>query len=495
MATFAHPVIGQVVGKEADKCTQFLGIKYATLRDRFAVAELLRHDGSGIDATKYGPQVISPEQGVDIELGFIQQSLPKPEFPGLSEVDGLNLNITVPGSVTDAQPTKSLPVVVFIHGGGFNIGSNWWPQSDFAALVRLSTELGKPMIGININYRLGALGFLTSPELRAAGYKPNNGLRDQKTALRWIRENISGFGGNPDDITVMGQSAGAAMDLLGLQNTPSAGMVERLLELPVHDLFTKMTPAVPFLPTVDGDIIPRPFTFDTFASETAHMKSRQWIERVLLVYSKLDASIMAYAGLLPRKNGIAAAFRASATKSLQDHPEALASLLEQYSLGTSPPTTDDEALMNILRLMSDVAFFLPTVDFANKFANRTFVVVFNEPNPWDGLFKGHASHLLDVAFLFQNFNASLKDVQRAGAVAFGEDTIAYVNGETPWKVDVSDDGERSIGAYADGKRLGPGEEGTQQEMHRRHLVLGLARDNGGPGLDALVRVVTDFMSG
>ncbi|KAK3681248.1 Alpha/Beta hydrolase protein [Podospora appendiculata] len=537
MTAFIHPLIGQVVGKEADKCTQFLGIKYATLKDRFAAAELVSHDGSGIDATKYGPQVISPEQGVDIELGFIQQTLPKPDFPGISEIDGLNLNITVPGSVTvDTQPTKGLPVVVFIHGGGFNIGGNWWPQYDFARLVRLSAELGKPMIGVGINYRVGALGFLTSPELRAAGYKPNNGLRDQQTALRWIKENVSGFGGNPEDVTVMGQSAGAvsagylllseeklarqliclggcpplmgtlpmdaadqaaksAIALLGLQDTSSTEMVERLLELPVHDLFAKMTSAVPFQPTVDGDIIPRPFTFDTFALETAQMKSRQWIERVLLVYSKLDASIMAYGGLLPRKSGIAAAFRASAVKSLQDHPEALASLLDQYALGTSTLTgTDDEALVNILRLMSDISFFLPAVDFADKFTNKALVAAFNEPNPWAGLFKSHASHILDVAFLFQNFNASLDEGQRAIAVTFGGDVIAYVNGETPWQ-GKDRAGERGIGVYADGKRRGPGEEGTQQEMHDRRVILGLARDANGPGLDALVRVVTDFMSG
>jgi carboxylesterase type B len=277
------------------------------------------------------PQVISPEQGVDMEFGFIQQSLPKSDFPGMSEVDGLNLNITIPGSVLNAaSQTKNLPVLVFIHGGGFGIGGNWWPQYNFGRLVRLSTDLGQPIIGININYRVGALGFMTSPELRAAGYKPNNGFRDQRTALRWIKQNIEGFGGNHDNITVMGESAGAIssgylllseeplsrrlvclggcpplmgsvlpMDaadqaaksvstILGLENTPPSELVERLLAVPVQDLFTKTTPAIPLLPTVDGDIIPRPFTYETFARETAQMPGRQWVESIFLVYSKLD---------------------------------------------------------------------------------------------------------------------------------------------------------------------------------------------------------------
>jgi len=59
-----------------------------------------------------------------------------------------------------------------------------------------------------ISYRLGAAGFMTSKELRELGYQPNNGLRDQRTALRWIRKFIGGFGGDPDEITACGESAG-----------------------------------------------------------------------------------------------------------------------------------------------------------------------------------------------------------------------------------------------------------------------------------------------
>jgi acetyl esterase/lipase len=144
-----------------------------------------------------------------MEMAFIQQSLPKPTFPGVSDLNGLNLNITMPGTCVDPQThgTK-LPVFVFIHGGGFAIGANWWPQYDGSTLVRLSVKQKQPMIAININYRTGALGFLTSPTLRKSGYKPNNGLRDQRTALQWIKTHIAGFGGDPNNITVAGESAG-----------------------------------------------------------------------------------------------------------------------------------------------------------------------------------------------------------------------------------------------------------------------------------------------
>ncbi|RYF39076.1 MAG: hypothetical protein EOO38_23825, partial [Cytophagaceae bacterium] len=60
----------------------------------------------------------------------------------------------------------------------------------------------------SFSYRLGAAGFMTSEELRVAGYKANNGFHDQRTALKWIKKHISGFGGDPNEITTVGESAG-----------------------------------------------------------------------------------------------------------------------------------------------------------------------------------------------------------------------------------------------------------------------------------------------
>ncbi|KUJ13349.1 alpha/beta-hydrolase [Mollisia scopiformis] len=120
------------------------------------------------------PSVISPSFGCQLEFEFIQQSLPSPVFAS-SEIDGLNLNITVPSSIPSGA---KLPVFVFIRGGGFIIGGNSWPQYNTAKLVEMAVEQNKPIIAININYRVGVFGFLTSEELRNAGYTRNNGLRD-----------------------------------------------------------------------------------------------------------------------------------------------------------------------------------------------------------------------------------------------------------------------------------------------------------------------------
>lgn len=92
------------------------------------------------------PSVMTLPVGCDLEFQVIQQSLPKVEFSS-SELEGLNLNITAPSNLTAGQ---KLPVFVFIHGGGFGIGGNSWPQYDLKKFVQLSVKQNQPVIGINI---------------------------------------------------------------------------------------------------------------------------------------------------------------------------------------------------------------------------------------------------------------------------------------------------------------------------------------------------------
>lgn len=100
---------------------------------------------------EYSPSVVSPPIGCDAEFGFIQHTLPKPQPPPSSAINCLNLNITVPLDGSGGIDTAGkLPVFVFIHGGGFGFGSNWWPQYDAAELVRQSKAIGTPIVGINI---------------------------------------------------------------------------------------------------------------------------------------------------------------------------------------------------------------------------------------------------------------------------------------------------------------------------------------------------------
>lgn len=126
--------------------------------------------------------------------------------------DCLYLNVWAP------KEARKAPVVVWIFGGGFNIGS--------AAMANYSGEpLAKDgVVRVNVSYRVGALGFLAHPGLTAeSGYKGsgNYGLMDQIAALQWVRRNIARFGGDPDNVTIAGQSAGA-MSVALLQMSPLA---------------------------------------------------------------------------------------------------------------------------------------------------------------------------------------------------------------------------------------------------------------------------------
>lgn len=101
-----------------------------------------------------------------------------------------------------------MPVLVWIYGGGFDAGGSADPRYNQSYLVNASVAIHKPIIHISLNYRVGGWGFLGSKEVAAAG-ESNIGLFDQRLALKWIQENIRSFGGDPNQVTISGESAGA----------------------------------------------------------------------------------------------------------------------------------------------------------------------------------------------------------------------------------------------------------------------------------------------
>lgn len=137
--------------------------------------------------------------------------------------DCLYLNIWAPKDPAPAG--KPYPVVVWIYGGGFNIGS--------ASMANYSGEglAQKSVIQINLAYRVGTLGFFAHPDLtrEGNGASGNYGLMDQIAALKWIKRNAASFGGDPANVTIMGQSAGS-MSVALLQASPEAkGLFQRVV--------------------------------------------------------------------------------------------------------------------------------------------------------------------------------------------------------------------------------------------------------------------------
>ncbi|PTP93926.1 carboxylesterase family protein [Vibrio splendidus] len=162
----------------------FKGIKFAEA-ERFEQSNIVDL-GSDIDATTFGdacPQLKTVSQA--------------------QSEDCLNLNIWRPVGV-DAD--ADLPVYVFIHGGDFEYGSGAEPLIQGDTVVAQGSDDGKPFIYVSFNYRLGQLG---TQWVKGAYKDGNYGLGDQKRVLEWVHNNITDFGGNAQNVTVMGQGSGA----------------------------------------------------------------------------------------------------------------------------------------------------------------------------------------------------------------------------------------------------------------------------------------------
>ena len=279
---------GSLRGSEEDGVLCFRGIPYA----RPPVGELRFR----------APEPPEPWQGVKEALEFGPPAMQTAEpaarsvLSGMFGPDGretsedcLSLNVWTPGVDGGRRP-----VMVWIHGGGFTSGSGSTPLYDGAALARRGD-----VVVVTLNYRLGALGYLFLEELGGANF----GMLDQVAALRWVREEIASFGGDPDEITVFGESAGGksvetllampaarglfhrailestydppmereaaigSAEALLVELGLGAGDADRLRQLPARRLVEARdalqaralesgTAPPPFVPVVDGDVLP-----------------------------------------------------------------------------------------------------------------------------------------------------------------------------------------------------------------------------------------------
>lgn len=142
------------------------------------------------------------------------------KYQPMSE-DCLTLNVVAP----EVPPAEPLPVMVFIHGGGYILGSSATPLYDGAALAR------RGCVYVSVNYRFGALGCLDLSSLSTAdiAFDSNVYLRDLVLALRWIRDNIAEFGGDPDNVTIFGESAGAHITATLLAVPATEGLFARAI--------------------------------------------------------------------------------------------------------------------------------------------------------------------------------------------------------------------------------------------------------------------------
>ena len=422
---------GQLRGATEGGLTVFKGVPYAAPpvgADRWRPAR--PHPGwSGIrDASGYGPSAPQPfrEEGDPVLGGH-----GAPPF----DEDCLTLNVWTPGADGAGRP-----VLVWIHGGGFVSGSGSMPTYSGETFAR-----DGDLVAVTLNYRLGPLGYLyfgpedhTGPEADAEA-DANFWLTDQLAALRWVRENIAAFGGDPDNVTVAGQSGGAvstaalaghpegrrlfrrailqspplglhvptraeslertaafleitgAKDVEELRTVPWQRLVEAMAEMFGRTMMWGYWPT-PFLPVLDGATLPRHPADALLDGPGADLD-------LLIGWTREEANFGF--GLDPT---YAAATReqvvARAADSFGDRAAEAYSGYQEARPGARPV----DVLMD---LISDELFRVPGVEVAERRAaagRPAWVYQFDLPTPAHQGRLG-AAHCLELPFVFDNFDA------------------------------------------------------------------------------------------
>ncbi|KAK1232170.1 hypothetical protein PQX77_004682 [Marasmius sp. AFHP31] len=295
-----------VTGTSSGRVSKFLGIPFAkppTGDRRFRLPEPNDPYATSFNALSMGPGC--PQQAVELPIlsglpadavNFVVNSIFGVVFP--DSEDCLTINVIAPASAT---PDSKLPVVAWIFGGGFELGS---PQMyDGTSIVERSITLGQPVIYVSMNYRVTGFGFLASKEVKEAGVG-NLGLQDQRESFRWIQKYIGAFGGDPTKVTIWGESAGAIS--VALQMLADGGDTKGLFRAG----FMQSGAPIPV-----GDITNGQKYYDAIVQETGCSSSADTLDCLRkLPYAKLKTAIdhspgiFSYQSLnlawLPRADGV-----------------------------------------------------------------------------------------------------------------------------------------------------------------------------------------------
>ncbi|KAH0368467.1 lipase 3 precursor, partial [Aureobasidium melanogenum] len=204
---------GTIIGSSTGIVESFKGIPFAlpptgSLRLKPPQSITASYPSGTFAATgvpKACPQFFSQVDTTNLPSDVVGELLISPLVQDVTNTgeDCLTLNVQRPAGTTSSS---KLPVVFWIYGGGFEFGST--QQYDGTPLVTESAALGHGVIFVAVNYRLSGFGWLAGKELQAEG-STNLGLKDQRKGLQWVAENIAAFGGDPEKVTIWGESAGA----------------------------------------------------------------------------------------------------------------------------------------------------------------------------------------------------------------------------------------------------------------------------------------------
>jgi para-nitrobenzyl esterase len=454
----AAPIVttsdGAVRGAAAGTVNEFLGIPYAappTGNLRWRPPQPAA-DWRGVrDATQFGPSC--PQSAVKNPF------LP----PGPVSEDCLYLNVYTP----TARPGANRPVLVWIHGGGLvqDGGRNY----DGTKLAADGTVV------VTINYRLGALGFLAHPALasRPGGAAGNYGLMDQQAALRWVQRNIARFGGDPDNVTIAGQSAGGLSVLAQLVSPGARGLFQRVIvqsgtfalnqrplataeaagetfatavgcpdqsaaclrNVPVSDLVANFGVEIPGV--VDGSVLTQPIGTALARGQFARVPVINGIthDEELLFVAGLGITVSQGTNIpLAGDPTKPANYQANIAQALGVSAPRAAAIANEYPLSAYP-----NSVVAFSLLVSDASFACPALQVDRWTAARgapTYAYQFNDDNaPVNivGKSLGLATHGTELPYLFDQPNTPvvLNPDQQALAASMRTDWARFAASGNP----------------------------------------------------------------
>ncbi|KAG9647827.1 alpha/beta-hydrolase, partial [Aureobasidium melanogenum] len=527
-----HPLLGPLQGVAlTERFTQFRSIPYGSIKQRFARSGMLMDEPRRkrlttepkakelYDVTKQGPQSIQPLESAHMDAQSNQ--LPDDVEEQDQAENCLNLTITTP---KDTTPDSNLPVVVFIHGGAFFLGSGQRKYYEPLTFCTQASEMGKPLIFVSINYRLGALGFFHSPA--AEGLMPsNNGLHDQIIAFNWLSRNICGFGGDRNNITAIGQSAGgdslSLHNMSGIQNplykrsimfsgtpltmpdkTHSEHQDNFIAQAKKLDIDTENLSSMQIAeqmikcdvskirdlgfvgsPCVDTEVIPHKDHANQCDIAAGKVSQVSWLESQIISSCSYDGSIsnIMMRGDDSRKDHAKSFIKIA--REVLDNPEKL---LQIYDIQETTP--DEEALEQICQFESDIGFFSAALAVARGTADKTttYFQLFDLGNPFPGPLEQEkfASHTWDIVALLGAYEDRLPEDYVKKIREWRARYIGYiVDGEAPWsKFDKG--GKEAMFVVPN---QGPAKETTLESVLQGRLqkLLDLANEEGLDGADTL----------
>ncbi|KAL4920053.1 Alpha/Beta hydrolase protein [Aspergillus aurantiobrunneus] len=416
----------------------FRGIKYASIPGRFERAKPVgSFGGQVVDSSRFGPRC--PQVDTDVRHllripeDFVIEEEPENEF------ECLTVDISSP---PDAASRGNLPVLVWIHGGSqvVTFCSAASKICDPTRLVADSIKSGQPFVFVSINYRLNIFSFGDGGEMNLA-------LKDQRLGLDWVRKNIAAFGGNPDNITLSGESAGAVYVHAHLITGPpvkravlASGSLYLSSPLPVgrgngliKALETKVQQygqsslrkaSVPAL----LQALKESNVNTMWIQENDELKG--WETRIEQT-DELMIGDTEYESVIWR-NGIETFDGETIAAAFEQDKTWGTKLRKMYQVVPDRPTA---CKLGALDLVNDARYTLPVELISDKLSaagKRVYKYVVDQPNPWQASSRSH--HAVDLLFLFGGVDVSFNPAADAIGKEMRARWIQFVAGGGPWSI-------------------------------------------------------------